>query len=162
MDFDWQTLGYDESWLEVAAQLEQESGWDGEVGTWLAQRQRTPAIAIDEVQTMIRTMRLQVILFTELQAWMSSWNLGVAFEATLTCARQRVRLHLAEPTASQQAYFEALLAESAEKTVQQPIRAQVIDHLKTMLTAQDWQAIAQAAAESMQARVMAIESSQVA
>jgi hypothetical protein len=111
---------------------------------------------------MMAQMRLQSILFGELREWMSHWNLGMALDEALTCARQRVRAHLMEPTEAQQAYFDALLEEDAAKSAHKPVRAQVIQQLQAMLTEEDWGAIAQAAAQSVQKQVMSMESRQVA
>jgi hypothetical protein len=162
MEFDWQTFSYDEEWLNTAVQLEQSSGWDGEVGVWLSQRQPSAVATPNQVQSMMAQVRLQSILFSELQHWISSWNLGMALEDSLNCARRRLRAHLAEPTEVQQAYLTALLAEDAAQPAQLPIRMQAIEQIKAMLTPQDWQAIAQAEAQSIQEQVMAIELNQVA
>jgi hypothetical protein len=67
-----------------------------------------------------------------------------------------------EPTEAQQAYFDALLEEDAAKSAHKPVRAQVIQQLQAMLTEEDWGAIAQAAAQSVQKQVMSMESRQVA
>jgi hypothetical protein len=165
MNFDWQTFNYDDEWLDAAVQLERESGWDGEVGVWLAQRQTTAPATSAQVQSMMVQVRLQSILFGELREWMNHWDLGMALDEALTCARQRVRSHLAEPTEAQQAYFDALLEEDAAKPEYKPVRAQAIQQLQAMLTEEDWGAggsavtarVAQAAAHSVQKRVMEME-----
>jgi hypothetical protein len=162
MNFDWQTFNYDDEWLNAAIQLERESGWDGEVGVWLAQRQTAAPATPDQAKSMMVQVRLQSILFGELREWMNHWNLGMALDDALTCARQRVRSHLAEPTEAQQAYFDALLEEDAVKTEHKPVRAQAIQQLQAILTEEDWGAIAQAAAQSVQKQVMSIESRKVA
>jgi hypothetical protein len=153
MKLDWETFSYDEEWLRAAASEEERCGVDVEAGVWLANRQ-TASADPTQLSAMMKTMRLQSILFTELIAWMESWNLGAGLDEAVICARQIVRRHLSHSSEAQQLYFEALLEED-EKAVDPPmLRKRVISQLREMLTQDDWQTIAQAASQAVKQRVM--------
>ncbi|MEM1279269.1 MAG: hypothetical protein AAGG53_04415 [Cyanobacteria bacterium P01_H01_bin.152] len=79
---------------------------------------------------------------------MEEWDIGRSFEATYTEARQLVRAHLKQPTPELKDWVEAVLAEddSVQELIDQPIRAQARAQLSRMMTAQDWEILAQVAA----------------
>jgi hypothetical protein len=153
MKFDWDKFTYDEEWLQAAAEAEERCEVDVEAGVWLARRHPVGAVDPAKLSAMLKMMRLQSILFTELETWMSSWNLGIGLDEAVICSRRIIRQHLEHSSEEQQAYFEALLKE--DKTSESPIlRQQVICFLQEMLTAEDWQAIAQAASRAVEQQVL--------
>jgi hypothetical protein len=153
MKFDWDKFTYDEEWLQAAAEAEERCEVDVEAGVWLARRHPVGAVDPAKLSAMLKMMRLQSILFTELETWMSSWNLGVGLDEAVICARRIIRKHLEHSSEEQEAYFEALLKE--DKTSELPIlQQQVISFLQEMLTAEDWQAIAQAASRAVEQQVL--------
>ncbi len=94
-------------------------------------------------------MQLLSILLPELKAWLQSWELGLSFEAVYIEAQRRLFEHLQQPTPEQATWLEALLAEDAQKIApeQKTVRSQAIVMLAQMFTEDDWQALAQTAAE---------------
>ncbi|MEL7226477.1 MAG: hypothetical protein AAGL17_16990 [Cyanobacteria bacterium J06576_12] len=95
-------------------------------------------------------MRVQSILFVELQRWMEEWGIGGAFADTYTEARQLVRAHLKQPTPELKAWVEAVLEEDNEQQDEEnkPVRAQTRAQLALMLTDDDWKVLAQVAANA--------------
>lgn len=91
------------------------------------------------------------ILLPELKQWLKSWQLGRSFEAAYIEAQRRLYKHLEQLTPEQQDWIEVLLAE-AEQAVpkeQKGVRAQAISWLAQLFTKEDWNEIAQAAAQSI-------------
>lgn len=141
----------DETWLDEAARIEGEC--DGRVEAGLVTRayaaaKNDPALA-NVRKDMRRKMRLQSILFSELNRWMEEWEIGAAFEATYTEARQLVRAHLKSPSAVLLGWIEAVLEEDSQlDNVDKPVRAQTRAQLLLMLTEEDWKILAQAAGDT--------------
>lgn len=145
---DLMDLCFDEAWLRESAQIEHASGGYVEAGLMMrAYVDRSKMISPEQ----IRQMRLQSILFTELHRWMSSWQLGLSFEATYTQARQLMRHRLQTLIPEQQAWVGALLAEDKQalEPAQKSVRPQAIAMLSQMLTQEDWQVLANTAAQGM-------------
>jgi hypothetical protein len=94
MQLDWNSFTYDREWLQAAADEEEKFGIDVEAGVWLANRKTTRLPDPAKLSAMLKTMRLQAILLTELRDWMESWNLGAGLDAADICARRIIRLHL--------------------------------------------------------------------
>jgi hypothetical protein len=157
MKFDWDKFTYDEEWLQAAAEAEERCEVDVEAGVWLARRHPVGAVDPAKLSAMLKMMRLQSILFTELETWMSSWNLGVGLDEAVLCARRMIRKHLSSSSDVQQAYFEALLEEDAGGIQPPVLRQQVISQICTLLTQEDWHAIAQAASQSIEQQVLRVQ-----
>lgn len=140
----------DEAWVRESARIEAEC--DGRIEAGLAMKAYAEAKYDDsrsEVRkVMRRQMRVQSILFSELRRWMEEWEIGRSFEATYTEARQLVRSHLKQPTPELKDWVEAVLAEddSVQELIDPPIRAQARAQLSRMMTTQDWETLAQVAA----------------
>lgn len=141
----------DEAWLDEAARIEDEC--DGRVEAGLAVRayaaaKYDPALA-DVRQNMRRRMRLQSILFVELNRWMQEWDIGIAFEETYTEARQLVRLHLKQPSTVLSDWIEAVLEEDKQPNdIDKPVRSQTRVQLSLMMTDEDWEVLARVAANT--------------
>ena len=73
-------------------------------------------------------VKLQSILFTELHAWMESWQLGLSFEATYTEARRLIRYRLQHLSPEQHIWVKTLLTTSEQTLAsdQQPVHPQAI------------------------------------
>ena len=141
----------DEAWIEEAARIEDEC--DGRVEAGLAVKayaaaKYDPELA-DVRKNMRRKMRLQSILFSELNRWMKEWNIGAAFEETYTEARQLVRTHLKQPSPTFSNWIEAVLEEDKQPDdSNKPVRAQTRAQLSRMITDEDWEVLAQVAANA--------------
>ncbi|MEO1095993.1 MAG: hypothetical protein AAFX01_13950 [Cyanobacteria bacterium J06638_28] len=148
-------LCFDEAWLRAEAQGDGYEDGYIEAGPmmrdYVAHSQTVPP-------ELRQQMRLQSILFTELQRWMTTWELGRSFEATYTQARQLIRQHLQQPTVEQKTWLEALLAEDDQSLnpEQKPVRAQAIAMLANLFTEADWEALATKAAQGMAQGVLQV------
>lgn len=158
MQFDWHSFCNDAEALEDAVQWEAAAQWDGQVGPWLSPQQSAQPNAA-EVQQMMQQVKLQEIILDELQRWIESWNIGIALEATLTCARRCIRPHLATLTPEQESCFDALLLEAAQAHAGTPLRLQLLPMLQAMLTPEDWADISQGAALAVEQYVLQLEPS---
>ena len=143
-------LARDESWVRESAQIEQDCG--GRIEAGLGMRAYAQAKYDDSLahvrQDLRRQMRLQSILFVELERWMKEWGIGAAFEDTYTEARQQVRAQLKQPSPSLADWIEAVLAEDTQQPddADKPVRAQTRAQLLQMLSDEDWERLAQVAA----------------
>jgi ABC-type multidrug transport system fused ATPase/permease subunit len=96
-------------------------------------------------------LRVLSILLPELKGLLESWQLGRSFEAVYMEVQQRLYGHLKNLTPEQTDWIEALLAEKEQALPdgQRVIRAQAVSMLAQMFTSEDWQAIADVAAQTM-------------
>jgi hypothetical protein len=84
-----------------------------------------------------------------------SWDLGAGFDDTYAIAQRLIRHHLANPTETQLATIDELLAESVESGSMNPSTGkQAISLLAEIFTQEDWQAMAEAASHSISSRVL--------
>ena len=141
----------DEAWMEEAARIEDEC--DGRVEAGLVMKayaaaKYDPALS-DVRQNMRRRMRLQSILFSELSLWIEEWDIGAAFEETYTEARRLVRAHLKQPSPDLSDWIEAVLEEDKQPDdTDKPLRSQTRSQLALMMTDEDWETLAQVAANT--------------
>ena len=144
-------LCHDETWVRESARIETEC--DGQIEAGLVVKayaiaKYDPANA-DIRREMKRQVRVQSLLFSELKRWMTEWDIGVSFEATCTEARQLVRSHLKQPTPALKGWIEDVFAEDnkAQELIDKPSQAQSRVQLVLMLTSDDWENLANVAAE---------------
>jgi len=91
------------------------------------------------------------ILLPELKGWLESWHLGRSLEVVYMEAQQCLYRHLRNLTPEQTDWIEALLAEKEQalSDEQKVVRAQAVAMLAQIFTSEDWQAIANAAAQTV-------------
>lgn len=151
MHFDWNRFTYNEAWLHQAVQTEVDSDWDAQVG---ASTSLPPKPSAHQIQAQLRQVKILSLLFQELHALLQQANLGAATEAASVKGRQLIYQQLPHLSPQQQAYFEALLQEEKTTLDDRPLRAQLPQVLRNILSPQDWQEIAQAAMSSIQSHLM--------
>lgn len=151
-------LWFDSDWLESSARVEDEC--DGHVEAGLLMRDYAAQKQSSTPQSR-QQMRLQSILFSELHLWMTSWGLGLSFEATYTHARQLIRQHLQHLSPEQLAWLDRLLTEDEQQLdpQQKPMRAQTIPWLAHLFTSDDWHALALTAAQTIANDILQISQS---
>lgn len=103
-------------------------------------------------QQAMKKVRLQSILFTELEALMQVANLGGGTEAAIAEARSRIRYRLTQLSEEQQAFFTALVEEDRSQPAELILRSQVKSKLYSLLSPSDWSAIGQAATNAIQSQ----------
>ena len=91
------------------------------------------------------------ILLPELRTWLQSWDLGLSFEAVHGEARRRLYGRMERFIAEQAAWIEALLAEAKQPlpVEERTVRAQTTVMLAQMFTLEDWEALADTAAQGV-------------
>jgi len=143
-----------ETWLRKAAQIE--DGGPVEVGLPMKQySQSVTALTSQQNQQLHQQMKVQSILFTALHHWMESWDLGAGFDDTFAIARRLVRHHLANPSPTQLAIINTLLAQNTEPGCANPsTENQALSFLSELFTQDDWQTMANAASLSISSRVL--------
>ncbi|MBD2121299.1 hypothetical protein [Trichocoleus sp. FACHB-262] len=145
-----------DAWLHESAQME--AAADGQVEAGLAMQAYHRAVQgmdLAQSQAMRQQMQLQSMLFTGLQQWMASWDLGVGFDAAYGMARRLIREHLTTLTPSQQVAVEQMLATvPSSDRLDQLTQGQVVAVLTKLLTSEDWQMVAQAASQSITDQVL--------
>lgn len=143
-----------EVWLRESAQAEDE----GEVEVGLVMKeysQQVSTLTIDQTQQLRQQMKVQSILFTALQHWMESWDLGAGFDDTYAIARRLIRNRLADPGPIQQSAMNRLLVENiGTGSISQSTEQQVITILAEIFMPEDWQMMAEVASQSVALRVM--------
>lgn len=145
-------LCFDEAWLRTPDAIGE--AYDGPVEAGLALKPYVEALAKVPPEAF-RCQRHQVeilsILLPELKTWLQSWDLGLSFEAVYVEAYRRLHGHLKQFMSEQAAWIEALLAEHKQQLpmVERTVRAQTTVMLAQMFTQEDWQALADTAAQGM-------------
>jgi len=151
-----------DAWLRESIQIEDEVSTQVEAGLAMQEYHHTVnALKPDQLQHLRQQMRVQSVLFTGLQQWMDSWDLGAGFEDTYAIARRFIREHLANPTPTQQSLVERLWLEHSQLSSANPLQQQqVVAILSEMFTQENWQAMANAASHSISSRVLSAGQSQ--
>jgi hypothetical protein len=145
-------LSNNPEWQRLSFQLEAEC--DGEVGAGYDGQHLGQLIADPVYFTRIK--RLQKWVVRELANLLTEMNLGVGLAAALACGRKIVIDRLAEPSwAVQQELWTILDLYDSQAADRAVLSARVRQVVEQTLTADDWGAIAQAAAASVQAQVLA-------
>lgn len=109
-----------------------------------------------------RSLRLQAqllsILLPELEQWIESWGLGLSFEPVRLAARRALYRHLKRLMEEQKDWIAALLNENNQRLpmTEQPVRSQTISLLAQLFTSEDWNELANVAAEEMSQTVLQI------
>lgn len=156
-------LSFDEAWLR-AADADTDEEFDGPVEAGLALKPYVEALAKVPPEAF-RRQRYQVevlsILLSELETWLCSWNLGLSFEAVRLEAHRRLYERIECFIAEQGAWVEALLAEHRQRLPmeEKTVRAQTTVMLSQLFTQEDWQALADSAAQGMANGVFQIRQS---
>jgi hypothetical protein len=104
----------------------------------------------EKLRLVMQKVRLQSILFTELEDMMNSVNLGAGTEAAITEARRRIRQQLNQLTAEQQLFFDTLVAEESLQPDDQLLQSQLKARLLSLLSMADWDAVGAAAIDAVQ------------
>ena len=155
-------LARDESWVRESARIEDECGGRIEAGLGMkAYAQAKYDDSLVHVRLDLRRqMRIQSILFVELKQWMTEWDIGIAFEDTYTEARELIRAHLKQPTTELAAWVEAVLREddSAQQLSDEPkpLRSQTRAQLLAIVTDEDWETLAQVAANAISESILRV------
>jgi hypothetical protein len=142
----------DDAWVRETEAIEAECGGQVEAGQGLKSYvEQLATVTPAAFRQQRRQVQLLSILLTALKAWLLSWELGRSFEAVYSEAQRRLFGHLQQPTPEQAIWLEALLAEDAQKISpeQKAVRSQAIAMLAQLFTEDDWQALAQTAAEEI-------------
>lgn len=140
----------DEAWVRETEAIEAECGGQVEAGLglkpYVEQLATVPPSAFRQQRCQVQLLS---ILLPELKAWLQSWELGLSFEAVYSEAQRRLFAHLQQPTPEQAIWLDALLVEDSHPITpeQKPVRQQAIARLAQMFSEDDWQALAQTAAQ---------------
>jgi hypothetical protein len=141
-------LSSNPEWLRLSFQLE--AACDGEVGAGYA------GLHLGELMAnpayFMGMKRLQGIVARELRDLLAELNLGIGTEAAFACARKIVMERLAEPEVGIQEQLWAVLEEdevTKGTDAPKPLRAGVKRIVFQVMNEADWEAIAQAASQSV-------------
>lgn len=104
----------------------------------------------ERLKRAMRQVRLQSILFSELEVFMEKANLGAGTEAAIAEARKRIRQQLTQLTDEQQCFLDAVVAEEQLPLSERSLRPQLQAKMQSLLTPADWDAIGKAASEAIQ------------
>ncbi|MBE9112902.1 hypothetical protein IQ273_26295 [Nodosilinea sp. LEGE 07298] len=142
-----------EDWLKESAQVEADCG--GRVEAGLALREYAARVGTPTIE-QLQMVKLQSTLFSALRTWMESWQLGLSFETTYTEARRLIRSRLQHLSPEQQAWARRLLTDPEQNLAsdQQSARSEAIALLGDILTQDDWQTLANTAAQGMASGVL--------
>ncbi|MEO0405936.1 MAG: hypothetical protein AAF289_01160 [Cyanobacteria bacterium P01_A01_bin.135] len=148
MTADWDSLQYDQAWLEEAIADEVNHDCDVQVGG-KPTSMTPPAIDPVQLQQQLQQVRLQSMLFGELRGILERSNLGAGTEAAMTLGRQLIRERLSHLSPQQQKAVKVLLTPNHGSPP-----PEVNQLLCSLLNLGDWQSIAQSATDAIEARLL--------
>lgn len=133
--------------------------WEGPIEAGLELKpyvEQLATVSPEQYRRQRWQVRLLSILWPELKSWLQTWDLGLSFDTVYQEAKQRVYVHLKQPTPAQTDWLNALLAEENQKlpSTERTLQRQVISRLSSLLTAEDYKALSEIAARDMAAGVM--------
>jgi hypothetical protein len=133
--------------------IEAEDACGGAIGAGFPAYSLNPRPVDPELwKQAMKKVRLQSILFVELEILMQAANLGGGTEAAIIEARRRIHQQLTQLNEEQQAFFTALLEEDQLQPAELTLRPQVKSKLYSLLTPSDWNVIGQAATNAIQSQ----------
>ena len=154
----------DEAWLRETDAIEAECGGRVEAGLYLKPYvEQLEAVSPEVLRQQRRQVQMLSVLLPELKAWLQSWELGRSFEAVYIEAQRRLYEHLQHPTPEQAKWMASLLAKTAQPAVpdQGMVPGSAIALMSQMFTDDDWQALAQTAAEATAAGIWQVRQQEV-
>ncbi|MEO1404435.1 MAG: hypothetical protein AAFV72_24725 [Cyanobacteria bacterium J06635_1] len=140
----------DDEWIAETVHIEGD-GWI-EAGVlakpYVAMLKAAPP---DAFKRQLWYVRLLSILLPELKIWLQSWDLGLSFEQVYLEAQRRLYENLKQLAPEQQTWMDALLDENDQRlpVEERVLRSQVVPMFLTLLTQDDWQSLADVAAQGM-------------
>lgn len=152
MNFDPQAFTFKNDFYRKGVEFEASADFDVQIGGKLPS---SPS-SIDPVKLefQLRRVRLISILFGELKALLSAADLGAGSEAAICEGQRRIWERIHHLTPEQQQYFDGLVDEHDNQAEEKTYRIQLRSMFCTLLTSEDWQAIADAATETMRDRLL--------
>jgi hypothetical protein len=106
----------------------------------------------EKLREAMYKMRLQSLLFVELETMMNLAGLGVGTEVAIVEARRRVHGRLGSLSGEQRSFFEALVAEELSASLDKPLRLQLRGRIYSLLSIDDWDAVWLVATNALQAQ----------
>jgi hypothetical protein len=135
-------------WVTLSAELEDACDVTIEAGYTGAHLDK---LLLDP-EGFMRMKQIQSIVARELRRWLTELNLGIGMDAALTCARKIILERLTNPSVALQTSLESVM-DTEEFMARLPLRAEAQADVRAVLqqaiTAEDWEAIAQAASQSV-------------
>lgn len=147
MNSDGDAFTYDQAGLQQAIGLEQEAGFDIQIGGKPAQPQ---PIDPAQLHTQLTKVRLFSLLFAELRHVLTQVDLGAGLNAALDIGRSLIQQRLISMSSYQTQSLEPLLVNVTNENSDQNQTALALFQL---LADSDWQIITDAAIEALQANL---------
>jgi len=152
MNFDPQAFTFKNDFYREGVEFEANADFDVQIGGTVPSS--PPSMDPEKLEVQLRRVRLISILYGELRSLLSETDLGAGANAALCEGRRLVWERIQHLTPQQQQYFDALVDEQDSQPQQKPYRAQLRSMFCSLLTPNDWQAIANAAAREIHERLL--------
>lgn len=156
---DFSDLCNDPDWQKENARIEDECGGYIEAGIHMrGYVERLKTLSPEDHKRIKQQAKMLSILFPELRKWIESWNLGAGFEEAHNIAR-RILMNQWKTFAEENAeWVRELLDEDKEidRAEEKSIRQQTRAKLAEMFTDEDWQNIANGAAQAVKQNILQV------
>jgi hypothetical protein len=121
------------------------------------------AVTPEAFREQTRQVRALSVLLPVLRNWLVSWDLGASFEAVYVEAQSLLFQHIQQASAVQESWIEELIAahEQGTRAEHPQAQLQLRERLAEILTQENWQALATAAAQDMEKRILQLSQTQV-
>jgi len=152
MTIDPNAFTFDDDWYREGVEFEAKANFDIQIGG------KAPLShpSFDPARLAFRfwQVRLISILYGELRSLLEEVDVGAGYEAATCEGQRRTWERIQSLTPEQQQYFDALVDEHDSQSEEKPYRAQLRPMFCTLLTPEDWQAIADAITGAMRDRLL--------
>ena len=150
----------DPAWLKRNAEIEGD-GWV-EAGNGLQSYvELLKAVTPEAFREQKRQVRALSMLLPVLKQWLASWELGASFEVVYIEAQRLLFQQIQQASAARESWIEALIAAHEQGTREDYSQAQLRKRLAEVLTSENWQALAQVAAQDAKKRVLQHSQAQI-
>lgn len=121
------------------------------------------AVTPEAFKEQKRQVRALSMLLPVLREWIGSWELGASFEAVYIEAQALLFQHIQQASAARASWLEELITAHEQGTRAESPQAQLRlrQKLATILTQEDWQALATVAAQDIETRVGQLAQTQI-
>lgn len=120
------------------------------------------AVTPEAFREQKRLVRALSVLLPALRDWIVSWNLGASFEAVYIEAQSLLFHHIQQASAAHESWIEELIAahEQGTRAEHPQAQLQLRERLAEILTQENWQALATAAAQDVEKRILQLSQTQ--
>lgn len=150
-------LTFDKEWLAESAE---DDGWVEAGVAAIPYHNYLKSLTQEQHRFLRFRARLVMILLPELRCWLETWGLGLSLDAVYAASQSILYRHLEQFMEEQEEWIAALVEEGAQHLPMEKrsVRSQTIAMISPLFTTDEWNELAEIAAQGMSQTVMQVQS----